>query len=598
MTFRPVPASLGRLLRWLLLAWLLAWLLACAGAGRADVQHEVTLQPQGEGVALAGDLGVFVDDTAGLRIADVLSPAGQARFQYPAEPVHTAMDSRPYWFKMQFRQTGREGDWLVSVPSVAARELQFFGPFDAQGQALARPVVTGIAYPYSTRPLHSERMVYRFRLQEPGVYTVYLRASSRIAQVYALSVWDVGEYMAGVQNKRLFDGLSYGVLLGMLSYNLVLLLLFRDRVYGYYVLNCGFALLSLAGFNGHVARYLFADEPLSAEMVYVVAPGLWIAGAILFAKRFLDLARFAPWVDHLLSALLTLVLGSVVAGLGGQMRWLVSVTEFGSMGGALLALVGASIGWRRGFRPAGMYILGLTVQFVAVFLLVLGNWGVLHWQAMNLNILQFGVSIELVVFSLALGSRIRIMRRAQRELNARAERLAVAAETDTLTGVCNRAGLAQAAGRLLVAGERHALLLLDLDDFKPINDQHGHEAGDEVLVSVARRLREQLRPQDVVARLGGDEFAILAVDLHERARLEQLAERLSASLAQPHFWQGRTLRVSSSLGIARYPVDGGSLKALLRAADQAMYHAKQGTRRGHAFHEDLAGRLLGQTGPG
>jgi hypothetical protein len=117
-------------------------------------------------------------------------------------------------------------------------------------------------------------MVFRFHLGRPGDYTVYLRARSRLAQVYALSAWDSGEYMAGVQTKRLFDGLSYGILVGMLVYNLALMLLFRDRVYAYYLLNCAGALLSIASFNGHVARYLWPDEPGLAEWTYVLAPAV------------------------------------------------------------------------------------------------------------------------------------------------------------------------------------------------------------------------------------------------------------------------------------------------------------------------------------
>jgi predicted signal transduction protein with EAL and GGDEF domain len=178
-------------------------------------------------------------------------------------------------------------------------------------------------------------------------------------------------------------------------------------------------------------------------------------------------------VDRLLLGLMGVVLTASLMGLMGHWRWLVSVTEIGAMVGAVTALSGAVVGLRHGYRPAGLYILGLVLLFGAAFLLVLSNWGVLGWTAMHLNVLQLGVAAELLVFSVALGARIRVMRRAQ-ELHARAEHLAVVAETDTLTGVANRAGLAQVAQRRLQPGQRHALLLLDLDDFKPVNDRHGH----------------------------------------------------------------------------------------------------------------------------
>lgn len=547
----------------------------------------VTLQTGAQGVPLTGAVAHLVDASGTLTVDDVSGAAHAPRWAYPSEPVRTAMDVRAHWFKVQLRHPGGDGDWLLAVPSVAARELSFHGPFDAHGQALAAPVHTGIAYPYSTRPLQAERMVFRFRLHTPGEYTVYLRAVSTIGQVYALSAWDTGDYLAGVQTKRLFDGLSYGILLGMLIYNLALMLLFRDRVYGYYLLNCFFALFSIASFNGHVARYLWPDQPVLAEWAYVLGPAFWITGGALFARRFLDLARFAPWIDRFLLALVGgLTLAVLLAGLW-PLWWLVLATELGAMCGAVAALTGAVIGFRRGFRPAGLYIAGLLLLFVAVFVLILSNRGLLPWSPLHLNVLQLGVAAELVVFSLALGTRIRVMRRAQRELNARAEQLAQAAETDSLTGVANRAGLGQAASRLLVGSRQHALMLLDLDQFKPINDQHGHEAGDAVLVAVAQRLQAQLRPSDLVARLGGDEFVILLAEVHERPRLSVLAERLLQALQHPVPWKGQLLRVQASLGVARFPLDGRNLIELQRAADRAMYHVKQSGQPGHAFHEDL-----------
>ena len=129
--------------------------------------------------------------------------------------------------------------------------------------------------------------------------------------------------------------------------------------------------------------------------------------------------------------------------------------------------------------------------------------------------------------------------------------------------------------------------MLDLDNFKPINDRLGHEAGDEVLQEVARRLRDQVRPGDVVARLGGDEFVILLDGLHDRQRLVQVAHRVLQSLRGPMAWQGHPLSVGASLGLARFPDDGANLAGLLRAADRAMYHVKQDGQAGFAFHEDL-----------
>ena len=180
---------------------------------------------------------------------------------------------------------------------------------------------------------------------------------------------------------------------------------------------------------------------------------------------------------------------------------------------------------------------------------------------------------------------MRLLYRDRLELQLRATHLAQAAATDPLTGIANRAGLATRASQVLGHGGSHALMLLDLNRFKPINDVHGHEAGDLLLRTVAERLHEQLRDTDTVARLGGDEFAVLlgGADTSED-ELTAMARRLGAAVTRPVMFEGKVLQVGTAIGIARGPQDGHHLQALLRAADKAMYRAKtQGA--GHAFYE-------------
>ena len=127
-----------------------------------------------------------------------------------------------------------------------------------------------------------------------------------------------------------------------------------------------------------------------------------------------------------------------------------------------------------------------------------------------------------------------------------------------------------------------AVMYLDLDGFKPINDVHGHDVGDALLRIVAARLRGALRVEDVLSRLGGDEFACLLADMCEREPLERLARKLFDTVSAPLQIGQLSFNVRPSIGIAVSPTDGGSAELLLRHADAAMYHAKRhGT--GHAF---------------
>jgi len=202
-------------------------------------------------------------------------------------------------------------------------------------------------------------------------------------------------------------------------------------------------------------------------------------------------------------------------------------------------------------------------------------------------ILSSQVRVSLFALGLAAGAMLAAAVRAQlaaRQLERMAEQRRVAAATDELTGLPNRRALyTEGSARLVAAGGGHqALLMLDLDRFKEVNDTLGHRAGDQLLVQLGDRLRSGLRHDDVLARLGGDEFAVL---LHDAGRDEavEAARRLSAAVAQPVVLEETSLRIGVSIGIAVFPDDASDLSGLLRKADIAMYKAKTSQRDYHVY---------------
>jgi diguanylate cyclase (GGDEF)-like protein len=169
------------------------------------------------------------------------------------------------------------------------------------------------------------------------------------------------------------------------------------------------------------------------------------------------------------------------------------------------------------------------------------------------------------------------------------EELRLQAITDPLTGLHNRAFLVDAIERRLSKTDpgTFTMCLLDLDDFKEVNDTMGHDTGDALLVAVSKRLRNNLRAHDLLARLGGDEFAII-LDRHEG---NETIERLNRSFTEPVSVSGRLIHVHASIGVANFPKDGQSLGALLAASDIAMYEAKRrGKSSFHIYNEELAER--------
>jgi len=159
---------------------------------------------------------------------------------------------------------------------------------------------------------------------------------------------------------------------------------------------------------------------------------------------------------------------------------------------------------------------------------------------------------------------------------------------DALTGLPNRALLAERLDRALLAarrdGRRLALMFLDLDRFKTINDSLGHATGDHLLREVAQRLCRVVRASDTVARLGGDEFVVLVPGVRASEECTLVGDKILEALAEPVRFEGRSLHISTSIGICLYPDDGIDVDSLMRKADAAMYQAKAAGRNNYQFY--------------
>lgn len=158
------------------------------------------------------------------------------------------------------------------------------------------------------------------------------------------------------------------------------------------------------------------------------------------------------------------------------------------------------------------------------------------------------------------------------------------ANQDPLTGLANRRYLVQRLERAMETQMPLALMFIDLDGFKPINDDFGHDVGDEALRLVAERLGACIRETDILCRLGGDEFVVMLPHLTDREVLAQRAGKMIEMINTTMWIQGNRVRMGASIGVAVSPQDGTTVEAVMNAADQSMYAAKQGGKNGYRFY--------------
>ena len=227
---------------------------------------------------------------------------------------------------------------------------------------------------------------------------------------------------------------------------------------------------------------------------------------------------------------------------------------------------------------------GAVAMGVGIWSFTLDN----RWLSTIIGMFAFGLLIATLLITSVYEAHLKSSSRGHaRRLEAVNAQLQHQANHDALTGLPNRVLFIDRLGREIAHGardgRRFAVLLLDLDRFKLINDTMGHAAGDQLLTQAARRLTEALREIDTVARTGGDEFLVLISETRDQYDPGAIAVKIGKSLGEPFLVNGTEIHTSASIGISVYPADGSDADELVAHADEAMYFAKQRGRNSYQF---------------
>lgn len=373
------------------------------------------------------------------------------------------------------------------------------------------------------------------------------------------------------------DGVSSGLLGGLMACGLVLLLVFGTLIHGYYVLACGFALLGFAGMNS-----LAPNDPLAHWAAAALA--LWAIFRLQFARQLLRLRHFAPRLDRVAQGVgIALVLTLLYAAVETQLAWTLRAVQ-ALVVAATVVLVAGALFSLRGLRwPALLFCIGALVLLAGISVTRLPSWSETPWPPGRPNMAQGAAIAELVMLALAVGARLRHVLRSEKALEARTHALMGAMGTDALTGATSRAGFESRGDEWLRDGRPFSLMLVGLNGFSRVTERHGRAGSDAVLTAIAQRLRQQVRADDMVARLGDDEFALLLAGSPTRQKLAEMAIRIETAGATPVTYEGRLLAGGElNMGIACHPADGDTFASLMASAGEALQRCKR-QRMGPAY---------------
>lgn len=566
-----------------------------------------TLHNTSSGETLNGQLELFEDSSATLSIDDLQRPEIQARFVAADGRDSSGRSPSAWWLRITLqREANAAADWWLEYDGMLMLDARLYLP---DGQGGWREHASGEQVAFNAGRDHPyRRSLFQLPALDEQPLTFYVRSYDPAGNFFPLRIWQLTDLLQHAGNENLAYGLIYGSVLALLLYNLFIFLTLRDRAYFWYVLTTASSLVMMLAMSGHAQQYLWPSMATPLWLDRITLPSLWSILLMRFTIALLSHAESSPWPTRLLN--LACVLYGVailisVLGMRREASILIALLPILTMP---IALCWASVRAWQGFVPARFYLIGYGTVLLSAVVLLLRAGGVIPPLAHLGYLFPLAVALETTLFSFALAYRIQTLRqekaaalrqanqeksarlvqiqRSTRELQgAVEERTAELAEAnqqlqhaafhDPLTDLPNRRYLLERLTAAMDDGQQLALLLLDLDHFKPINDQHGHDAGDFLLQILAQRLRGQLRRNDFAARLGGDEFAVLVTGPQIKDELPLLAERLLHSLNQPVIYAGQELRVGASIGSATFPQDAGQLTELYKAADTALYQAKQ-----------------------
>ncbi len=566
--------------RWcrLVLAWLALLLLAPLALSAQAAAPALVLQEGIPSSDLWPHMTLLADPTRQLTAQEVL--ARLPEFEVPRGAAGTlGVRQDAVWLHVPLAVAQAPGHpWIVNIDYPVLNEVDFYL---TQGGAVVQKALLGNLRPFSERPLRGRTHSMMLDLQPGQPYGLLVRVRTGGAMILPMSISKAPVLLPLALREQMLQGLLAGLALCLMVYSLTQWASQREKLFLFYALlvigSAGFSLQ----FFGIGSQFLWSDNQWM-EVHAASAAGLLALGA-----SFLFMG-YALAGDNPQSRFLRIMQG------GGALCGLVGIafladlidtrqaTAFLSIFGPLPSLISLPLALKRvrqGDTVSATLLAAWIAYFVAAAVMVglVQGWARLSFW--TLHSFQIGATVDMLLFLRVLALRSEALRQATDDALRERDAMRALAYTDALTGLPNRRGLQLAlnsAISLCAPNRLVAVYLLDLDGFKPINDMHGHDVGDDLLVAVGHRLQDHVRRKtDVVARLGGDEFIIMAADLVRPEQAEDLGNALLHSFREPFVMSHLQMHVGLTIGYALAPIDAAEPRELIRLADAAMYKGKQ-----------------------
>jgi diguanylate cyclase (GGDEF)-like protein len=520
------------------------------------------------------DTEIFAPERASATDADVTNTAHDPSFQ-PFSYREARRRGGPFWLKL----TPGETIAAALLPAITARggrhlHITLFAA--AAGKIVTLPVA---AERPEFRGVHELVFVLPQALTANDSLYARVELSGSGAEELAFSAAPLAETLArGAAPARMIAA-AFGALMAMALAALLIWLVLPDSLFILYATLFGLQAVYIAYLSGQAFSWpLFSYAlPLNAH-AWNVPAALGGAVSCLFVREITDLKHFSARAYRVFGWLASSFVLLSVANLAkviGVGSWVANIGNALFLGTALFTVVVVYMAWRRGSRAAGLFLIawallvGVTITTAASLLFAQADPRLIYYA------IPLSMVAAAVLVALSVADRLREQQRALTEAERRAQ-------TDSLTGVLNRRSLIERLDAACLRAQARALpialLFIDLDHFKAINDSFGHSAGDACLVALIAPIQAELRQSDVIGRFGGEEFVVL-LSSADAVAARAIAERIRQGVADLKIEGfGAPIRMTCSIGVATSDTLGVWGEHFIAHADSAVYAAKSGGR--------------------
>jgi len=548
---------------------------------------------------------VLADPEHRLTFEDISSPQSDRLFKALADTGNNfGFDTSVYWIKFDLTVDDSIQESLILHFEYSQIDDVVF--YSKGSEGIYRPTTTGDKYPFLQRDLNFRDFLFEINQNAQPLKTYYMRLQTQGSMQIPLSVWRSSAFIEYADSSAMAYGFYYGVMIILMLAASVAYFQLRDFLYLLYAMYLFSFLTSQLALNGFGFQHIWPDMNEWANQITAVSIALVVISGSIFCGTFLRIWRYHDRFRYLYNFLIGAGLLSVLVSLFGEYSLAIKIAAVAAVLLPPIVITSNILVVLSGYRPARFFLMAWGVFLIGVFSASMLYFGWVERNFYTVNSMQIASLLEILILGYVLMENVRQLYKEKeavtltanrylkelneglesmvaertRELSDKNKMLRDLALRDSMTRLLNHNTSIDHLNLMLRNAQRYghnlSVIMMDIDDFKSLNDRYGHLAGDVVIQTIANLLKVSVRDADICGRYGGEEFILILPETAVDHAVE-IAENIRLKLMKIKLDDIDKTQITASFGVSVYDIANPKTD-LIHEADKALYQAKENGR--------------------